>query len=88
VGSTPVGEEDVVGRIESDGLGEKRDRGVVVFGREGLIALVLEGVGLESEEALATERAQGGSRRPTSDMVWGDSWETDEHPRALENATI
>lgn len=42
VGGAAVGEEDVVGGVEGDGVGEEGDGLVVVLGGEGLVACVFE----------------------------------------------
>ena len=46
ISGTSVGIQDMVLGIESNGLGEEIDGRVIVFGGEGLVALVLEGCGL------------------------------------------
>jgi hypothetical protein len=46
VGGTAVGEQDMILRIDSDSLGEQVNRFIVVFGREGLVSLIFQSVGL------------------------------------------
>jgi hypothetical protein len=65
ISGTSVGIENMVFGIESNSLCEEIDGRVIVFGGEGLVALVLEGCGLLRKSVRAEKT--GGVR--TSDMI-------------------
>jgi hypothetical protein len=46
LGSTAIGEQDMVLGVDSNSLREQVNRFIVVFSREGLVSLIFQSVGL------------------------------------------
>jgi len=46
LGSTTIGEQDMILGVDSNSLREQVNRFIVVFGREGLVSLIFQSVGL------------------------------------------